>query len=132
MQFATLIDLHYTIGTLSRKNTSTENIEVREMAQSRIEAPPPYKKQQTQDSSVQEAEIAESSVTTIVDVPELTRSPTELSLSSQCEEPITEIATDGIRDSLNDHYLPEELSSLTLDSDHGVPLKDLCVLSHLT
>lgn len=132
MQLATLIDLHYTIGTLSRKNTSAENIEIRETAQSCIEAPPPYKKKQTQDSNVQELEVAGSSVTTIIDVPELTRSPTELSSSPQCEEPIAEIATDGIRDTLNDHYLPEELSSLTLDSDHGVPLKGLCASSHLT
>lgn len=123
MQLATLIDLHYTVGTLSRKNT--ENTEIRETAQLCIQAPPPYKKKQTQDSSMQEPEVAESSGTTIVHVPELTGSPMLLSLSSQSEEPITEITTDGIRDSLDDHYLPEELSSLTLDSDHGVSLKGL-------
>ncbi|KAH0833953.1 hypothetical protein J3R83DRAFT_11170 [Lanmaoa asiatica] len=117
MQLATLIDLHHTVGAFSRKNT--ENIEIRAMNQPRIEAPPPYKKRGKEDLGTQEPGIAESSATTILDVPELTRSPTELSLSSQSEEPIAEIATDGIRDSLNDHYLPDELSSLTLDDDHG-------------
>lgn len=130
MQLATLIDLHYTVGTFSRNNT--ENIEIQAAAQPHIEAPPPYKKKKTLEMSVQELEIAESSVTTVIDVPELTRSSSELSLSLQSEEPLTEIATDGIRDYLNDHYLPEQLSSLTLDNDHGVPLKGFCTLSHLT
>jgi hypothetical protein len=130
MQLATLIDLHYTVGTFSRKNT--ENVEIQVAAQPHIEAPPPYKKKNTLEMSMQELEIAESSVTTVIDVPELTRSSLELSLSLQSEELITEIATDGIRDSPNDHYLPEQLSSLTLDNNHGVPLKGFCALSHLT
>lgn len=130
LQLATLIDLHYTVGTLSRSNT--DNIEILATASPRIEAPPPYEKKKRQDS-IQEPQVAGLSVTTIVNVPELTRSPTELSLSSQPEEPITEITTEGIRDSLNDHYLPEEMSSLTLDSDHGVPLMGLlCIIpSHV-
>ena len=120
MQLATLIDLHYTVGTFSRRNT--ENIEIQTAAQPQIEGPPPYKKKQTLDLSMQELEIAESSVTTVIDIPEPTKSPPELSYSLQSVEPIAEIATDGIRDPLNDHYLPEQLSSLTLDNDHGVSL----------
>lgn len=116
-QLATLIDLHYTIGTISRSNT-----EIQAVAQLCIEDPPPYKKGM-QDCHVQEHEIPESRLTTIVNVPEPTRSPKDLSLSFPSEEPITEIATDGIRDSLNDHFLPEELSSPTLDNNHGVPSK---------
>lgn len=103
---------------------NTENTGIKAAVQARIDAPPPYKKNNTQDLDVQrpvEAELgAISSAATIVHVPQLTGSPTELSFSSQLEDTITEIATDGVRDSLNDHFLPEELSSLTLDSNHGV------------
>lgn len=115
MQLATLIDLHYTVNSISRRNT-----EIQAVTQLCIEDPPPYQKKKTQDWNIQGHAIAESSLTTVLDVPEFTL-PTELSLSLPCEEPITEIATDGIRDSLNDHYLPDELSSLTLDDNHGVP-----------
>lgn len=118
-QLATLIDLHYTVGTISRRNTEMQAV------QPNIEAPPPYKEKKTLDLCKEET--AESNVPTIVGIPERTRSPPELSLSLRSEEPITEIATDGAQDSLNDHYLPEQLSSLTLDNDHGVPFKCLFV-----
>ncbi|KAF8130317.1 hypothetical protein EV363DRAFT_1432216 [Boletus edulis] len=117
-QLATLIDLHYTVGTLSRNNT--ESAEIQAVSQLQIEAPPPYKKAQTLELCVEEPENAESRVTRVVDVPEHLTSAPDLSFSLQSEEPISEIATDGIRDSLNDQYLPEELSSLTLDNNHGV------------
>lgn len=123
VQLATLIDLHYTVGTISRRETV--NTEIQVAAQPCIEDPPPYKKEKTQDLSVQVRAIAESTLTTIVDVPELTKSPTELSFSSPSEEPITEIATDGVRDSLNDQFLPEELSYPTLNNNHGVPFQGL-------
>ncbi|KAG9310532.1 hypothetical protein JVU11DRAFT_9075 [Chiua virens] len=71
-------------------------------------------------------------MTTTVEVPELIQSLAELILSSQCEEAITEVATDGIQDGiqdcLDDQYLPEELSLLTLDSNHGVPLRSRRVI----
>jgi len=127
MQLATLIDLHYTVGTFSRRNI--ENLEIQAATEPHVEVPPSYKKNTTLDLSVQEPEVARSSVTTFVDV---RWSPPELRLSLQSKEPITEITTDGVRDSLNDHYLPEHLSSLTLDKDHGVLQKGLSVLSTLT
>ncbi|KAG6374029.1 hypothetical protein JVT61DRAFT_4667 [Boletus reticuloceps] len=116
-QLATLIDLHYTVGTLSRNNT--ESAKIQAVSQLQIEAPPPYMKGQTLELCVEEPENAESRVTRVVDVPEHLTSALDLSFSLQSEEPISEIATDGIQDSLNDQYLPEELSSLTLDNNHG-------------
>ena len=131
-QLATLIDLHYTIGTLSQKNTENIGFQLTQAtAPLQIEAPPPYKKKQTLDLDVNEPEIAESSVTAI-NVSELTISPLDESISLQSEESITEIATDGTQDFLNDHYLPEQLSSLTLENNHGVLLNALCIFaSHL-
>ncbi|KAG9311060.1 hypothetical protein JVU11DRAFT_8964 [Chiua virens] len=89
-QLATLIDLHYTVGTLSRKN-----IENTVGPSSCTEAPPPYKNHEIRDVHVQEHLVAELTATAIVEVPELTQSLTELTLSSQRGEAITEIATDG-------------------------------------
>lgn len=117
-QLATLIDLHYTVGTFSQQNTEIEAAIPLQIG----ESPPLYEKNKTLDPIAQEPEIVESSVTTIVDISELTISPAELTLTSRYEEPITEISTDSVLDTFNDHYLPGQLSSLTLDDDHGVPL----------
>ncbi|KAF8836679.1 hypothetical protein BDN67DRAFT_973870 [Paxillus ammoniavirescens] len=118
-QLTTLIDLHYTVSTLARKiDTSTSD---QTSSEACVEVPPPYKQKRSQDQYIQEPGDSQSCVTfdPAVTVSDLTILPMDTHASSQAEEPMTEIATCGVQDSLDDHYLPEELSSLTLGDDHG-------------
>ncbi|KIJ18169.1 hypothetical protein PAXINDRAFT_154070 [Paxillus involutus ATCC 200175] len=118
-QLTTLIDLHYTVSTLARKmDTSTGD---QTSSETCVEVPPPYKKKRSQDQCIQEPGGSQSCVTfdAAVIVSDFTTLPMDTHAPSQAEEPMTEIATCGVQDSLDDHYLPEELSSLTLGDDHG-------------
>ncbi|KAF9219368.1 hypothetical protein BS17DRAFT_789562 [Gyrodon lividus] len=119
-QLATLIDLHHAVNTLASK-AATSSTNVQALNDACVAAPPPYKKKKPHDECTREPDGAQACVTPdaaiIVSGP--TGLPMNLPALSQAEEPLTEIATCGVQDSLNDHYLPEELSSLTLGDDHG-------------
>ncbi|KAF9238341.1 hypothetical protein BU15DRAFT_62547 [Melanogaster broomeanus] len=116
---ATLIDIHYTVSTLACKGSTSTVIQ--SSSETRIEAPPPYNNRTSQDGMTQEPGGAQLCVPSdgavAVYVP--TASPMSPPAPSQTEDSIPEITTSGVQDSLDDHYLPEELSSLTLNEDHG-------------
>ncbi|KIK80862.1 hypothetical protein PAXRUDRAFT_764104 [Paxillus rubicundulus Ve08.2h10] len=118
-QLTTLIDLHYTVSTLARKiDTSTDDQTSNETC---VGVLPPYKKKESQDECTQKPGGSQSCVTfdAAVSVSDFTTLPMDTLAPSQASAPMTEIATCGVQDLLNDHYLPEELSCLTLGDDHG-------------
>ncbi|KAH7882155.1 hypothetical protein F5I97DRAFT_1817508 [Phlebopus sp. FC_14] len=112
-QIATLIDIHYAVSSLSRQ------ADARPIAQQSVErvveSPPAYMKTENEGSSILGANNTAEPLAT-----SFSHSPSGPLASPRTEEPIPEIITSGAKDSINDHYLPAELCSLTLEDDHGV------------
>jgi hypothetical protein len=105
MKLATLINIHIAMNSLMTNATTVERA---------LEAPPTYQDIQNEPDS----DIVEIHSPEVINAAE--------SLVAICDPPVT---SGGQPLSLPekkiiDHYLPEELSSLTLEDDHGVSIKE--------